>query len=118
MEENLIDIYTEKIKNSTDPGLVISQLYYSLFSLPQDIKITIMFRKFVKVYGRTRVLGSLLEAYGMDNLDPKNIYGLLLYFIKKEISKAPSEPIMINTSEITAKLASRKKLKLKELFDE
>ena len=118
MEENIVDIYTDKLLQSTNPGSILNQIYISLFDLEYSTKNIPMLNKLSKTYGRNRVFYALLEMSEMDKVDHTNISRLLLYFIKREFNKTLVETNVIDTKSIKKEISKKKKLKTRELFSD
>lgn len=118
MEENIIDLYTDKVMEAKNPALELNKMYHALFEIPYSHEALWMFTKTVKIYGRQRVLYALIEASGMDKVTHDKFYGLLQYFLKREYNKAVQPVVELDTTDVRKLIKKPNKLKVKELFDE
>lgn len=106
--ENLFDNFWERIETSSSPGKDLAKMYWELLLVSPNLNDIIMFNKFVKIYGRKRVFDSIIDITFVDNLDTKNIFGLIRYFIEKKLDKNSSE--IVDLAEIVSEI--KKQLKV------
>jgi hypothetical protein len=83
MSENLIDSFYEVIMNEPNPGSNVTKFYCSLFDQKFDVKLLKMFNKFIKLYGREIVFGSVIDVFSVNEVDHTNIFPLVRYFCVK-----------------------------------
>jgi hypothetical protein len=85
--ENVSEFYYEQLKDTTNPALVLSRFFGSLFSRDYGRSEVILFNRLLKIYGRFTVYFSLLDMTSMTEINFDNIYGLISYFAKKRIEQ-------------------------------
>jgi len=85
--ENLAEFYYEKLHDTVNPALVLSQFYGNLFSKEYGRSEIIMFNRLLKLYGRFTIYFSLLDMHSMTEIRFENVYGLISYFAKKRLEQ-------------------------------
>lgn len=90
--ESILDKYNSLIdENPKKASVYLASMFGEMF----EINITgvhySIFAKLLKVYGIVRLKIALLDMYDMDNINLKNPYPLLVYFLKKRMETKPSD---------------------------
>ena len=84
VDENLVSLYYEKLGGAKSPGAVLATFFSSLFGIQPTRTHIVMFQKLSKAYGRSAVFLSILDVYGMENVNlNKSLYPIFSYFLKK-----------------------------------
>jgi hypothetical protein len=117
VEENLAEIYWNRLSTEPNRAKVLAQFYCALFNLEFNQDIIISFARLVKMYGVDITYYSLVDAFGVKDLRDGDVRGLVTYFAKQRLEE---KKISSNVKDLTEsvedaiKRASRiKKLKLK-----
>lgn len=87
IEENIVDLYYEKLHSTTNPGLVLAQFFGSVFDRTITRSEIILFNRLLKVYGRFIVFFTVLDMSSMNDINFDSLYPLLSYFAKKRLDQ-------------------------------
>lgn len=85
--ENLIDFYYTTLHKEKNPGLHLARFFWELLSIEPNKGDISIFNKLIKIYGRDRVFYALIDLAEAPNLDINKYYGLLVWFIKRNIEQ-------------------------------
>lgn len=121
--ENLIGKYYELLKQGNQ-GLTLANYYCELFEQRTTNKLIMTMNRLLKIYSADIILHAITDISVMDDVDyGGNILPLLMYFCKKNFmmaNKDIEQQNYINTKKLRSTLerASRRKLKIKDPFEE
>ena len=119
--ENISDLYYEKLKTTTNPGVVLASFYCTLYDTEATRSEIIMFNKLLKVFGRFTVFSSIMAVAGSYPEKQDNVYPLIYTICKRKfeaehdglvIQARESLTRYINSMQKSAEIASRQKLKI------
>lgn len=85
MTEGIIGKYLEELSETTNPGVHLAKFYWEAVRVEPDVKDIRMFNKFISLYGRERVFYAIVSIANIEKVNTENIYGLVKYFLDKEI---------------------------------
>ncbi len=109
MNENLSEIYLEKLKTEKNIGLLLAKFFCELFGIPLTKEKIITFNKLIKLYSKENIFFSVLDCYDMPDVNTEKVYPLLGYFCKKRLeSKIKEIHVDVNLTEQTKDI--RKKI--------
>lgn len=123
MEENVIDVYLDRIYKSEKPGYTLAEFFCRLYNIENIPKEYILFfSRMNNLYGRKRVFMAICDTADINDFEPSKPYGLITFFIKKRVeSSIPTTIEYLNTKENEnriLKLKNRKrKLHIRNPFD-
>jgi len=88
--ENLVETTLEKLKDSTNPGRILCDLWIQLFSVRFSPHLVQQFHRLIKIYGRYRVLFAIVNLsdtyYGRyETITANNPYALIAHLCKADV---------------------------------
>jgi len=120
----LFEKYLSLLETQDNKLPTLVTIYGELFPNKPAQNIYPRLGKMNQVYGWDYVFSALLDAYFYleDDPDTKDVYGLLLYYCKQKAEEKlgsvnKNKVLKINT-ETLKKLNNRRKLKVRQIFDE
>lgn len=116
--ENLADYYYSQLGETTNPGVLLANMYSRIFDVGLERRHYIMFNKLVRLYGRFNTYFAILSVAELENVD-HNQYLLPLFtsFIKKRYEKR-TDIANIESLNTTNKFINRIEKKKKKLAGE
>ncbi len=111
MNENLSEIYLEKLKTEKNTGLVLAKFFCELFDIPLTKEKIILFSKLVKLYSKENLYFSILDCFDIENVNTEKIYPLIVYLCKKRLENRSKE-IRTDFSLSDQSFDIKKKIKL------
>ena len=88
MEENLYEVYRNKLAEDDKPELTLAEMYRDLFNRPFADSDALMFKKLVRVYGRINIFNSLIDMYSVPDINFSSINRLITYFARKNAEES------------------------------
>ncbi len=86
--ENAAELFYEQLSTTTNPALVLSRFYGTVFEREYGRPEVIMFNRLLKLYSKFTIYFSILDMTSMDNINfEAGTFGLLSYFCKKRIEQ-------------------------------
>jgi len=86
MEDSLVDLYYEKIRNSKNLTSTFVSMISNLLGFEVTSELYQTVAKLQKIYGVKNLFFSVLDCADMETIDLNNSpYGLLAYFLKKRL---------------------------------
>lgn len=114
-KENVAEFYYEKLKASTNPGLILATLYKELLNRQITKSEIIMYNRLVKIFGRFTVFFATLDLANVTKLSDVP-YGLLYKICKDRLERMSQNDITAASStdlnkEITSMEKEQEKMK-------
>ena len=97
--ENLSDLYYERLSSTTNPGTVLARFMGELIDRPINKSHIIMMNKMVKNYGRFLVFFSILDLSDVRDLG-ENIYPLMSAICKRRFEKAHVSSVIVQYNKL------------------
>jgi hypothetical protein len=122
--ENLSELYFEKLKTTTNPGVVLASFYCALYDIETTRSEIIMCNRLLKVFGRFTVFSAIVDTAGSYPILQENVYPLIYSICKRRFETAHDDVIVqarepltkyINNMQKEAQLARKRKLKTRPL---
>lgn len=86
IQENLAELFFSRLKTAPNPGVVLAQFYGNIMGLEVGRSEIIMFSKLVKIFGKSSVFFSIIDASRIET--PTEFpYGLLFKICKTKLEK-------------------------------
>jgi hypothetical protein len=103
--ENISEFFYEKLKNTTTPGVVLTQFYSALFDVEGGRSEIIKLNKLIKVFGRFSVFFSVMSmgAKAITGVNEEFPYGLIYKICKDNLEKKNSDEIAAVSSKDLSK---------------
>jgi hypothetical protein len=121
MEDSLVEVYLEDLKQTTNPAMVLERLYEKFFNVEFNKKRVMYFNRFITLYGKQLVFMALLDIFGMEINPNDDIIKLLSYFCKKRVEDRVTftENIFdIDHLKNKTERINKQKIKIRSPFDE
>lgn len=113
-DDGIANKYLDLINaNPERASINITRMYSEIFNLPINSDLFRIFGKLCNIYGYKTVFYSILDATGLETLEPAKPYGIISYFCKKRLEGTISDPILDLTGYIEKQrrdLSKRKKI--------
>ena len=106
-KENIASYYLKDLDTETNPGNLLANFFWELFSKSPDLKDIVMMNKIIRLYGRELTFYSILDAYDVEDADVENAYPLLVYMIKNRLSKRENINPSKDMTEYLSKLKNQ-----------
>lgn len=106
MEEKAKYYYNELL-SSKRPVNVLVNLFCDLFNLNPEPSYYAMFNKLIKLYGRLPVFHTIIDIYGIENVNLSNLFPLFNSICKKYVFSQVD--VSTNLLEEVSKLKTSKK---------
>jgi len=121
--ENLVDITLEKLKDSTNPGRILCELWIQLFSVRFSPQLVQQFHRLGRLYGRYRVFFAIINLsdtyYGRyETITANNPYALIAHLCKVEVKDSYASQMESSEDTLSTYVeAYREKVNSKERID-
>lgn len=126
-QENIVDKYYAQLYDVKYPGTFLANMHAELSDTSATRDVIIMFNKFVKIYGRTRVFFAIIDVTGQLGVDfRKNLYGYYRAVLSNKFKREDGEgdasldnlEDLIDSTEKTIQTVKKQKINIPELFND
>lgn len=105
--ENISEFFYEKLKSSTNPGVVLAQFYAEILDRESGRSEIIMLNKLIKVFGRFSVFFAIMNLVNVQSLGEGFPYGLLFTICKSSLERKSDTEVDVATSKNLSKEVER-----------
>jgi hypothetical protein len=99
--ENISELYYEKLRTSTSPGVVLATFYCELYDRTATRSEIIMFNRLLRVFGRFTVFSSVVDMGGSYPEWQENVYPLLYTICKRKFELAHDDAVVQSRESLT-----------------
>jgi hypothetical protein len=124
VEENIAEVYLNKLQDDPNPVSLLVKFYSELFTLPYNAQLFGPITRLVKTFGRDAVFYSILSIENMDDLKHENIYPLLRFMCMKRLEKTKTGNEYVDLSDYIVAINKKSektrntKLKVRNPFED